>query len=338
MRSFVHDVFHPAPSRPLPTGVPAHGRMRRRADCRRSNSRARRCARCRPHSPGRWPDGHRRDRRWAGPEGLGRRPVARNLLLPGQRWTPHAVTWDEHSFLIDDDRLLIYSSEIHPWRVPAPAQWRDLLQMVKATGYTAVSFYFFWGLHQTTPGGAFDFQGIKDVDLLLTMAAEEGLYVIARPGPYVNAEISMGGLPAYMTNREAPLRSTDPENFADSCAWLSAINEIIAKHQVTDGGGSVLMYQVENELIAEDEERSAFLRGLADHVRSTGITVPMFHNDYGLGGRFKDVDAHHLDFYAYDHYPLGFNAGGERAPLGDSEQTYREISPDTPQFITESQG
>ena len=258
--------------------------------------------------------------------------------FPGNDGRPHAVTWDEHSFLIDDDRLLIYSSEIHPWRVPAPAQWRDLLQMVKATGYTAVSFYFFWGLHQTTPGGAFDFQGIKDVDLLLTMAAEEGLYVIARPGPYVNAEISMGGLPAYMTNREAPLRSTDPENFADSCAWLSAINEIIAKHQVTDGGGSVLMYQVENELIAEDEERSAFLRGLADHVRSTGITVPMFHNDYGLGGRFKDVDAHHLDFYAYDHYPLGFNAGGERAPLGDSEQTYREISPDTPQFITESQG
>src|SRR5699024_12219674 len=61
---------------------------------------------------------------------------------------------------------------------------------------------------------------------------------------FVNAEISMGGLPAYMTNREAPLRSTDPENFADSCAWLSAINEIIAKHQVTDGGGSVLMYQI----------------------------------------------------------------------------------------------
>src|SRR5690625_6987662 len=76
--------------------------------------------------------------------------------------------------MIADDRLLLSSSEIPPWRVPAPAQWRDLLQMVKATGYTAVSFYFFWGLHQTTPGGAFDFQGIKDVDLLLTMAAEEG--------------------------------------------------------------------------------------------------------------------------------------------------------------------
>src|SRR5699024_11155136 len=42
--------------------------------------------------------------------------------FPGNDGRPHAVTWDEHSFLIDDDRLLIYSSEIHPWRVPAPAQ------------------------------------------------------------------------------------------------------------------------------------------------------------------------------------------------------------------------
>src|SRR5690625_4341475 len=76
--------------------------------------------------------------------------------FPGNDGRRHAVTWDEHSFLIDDDHLLIYSSEIHSWRVPAPAQWRDLLQMVKATGYTAVSFYFFWGMHQTSPGGAFE--------------------------------------------------------------------------------------------------------------------------------------------------------------------------------------
>ncbi|MGP9537988.1 beta-galactosidase [Brachybacterium sp. AOP43-C2-M15] len=258
--------------------------------------------------------------------------------FPGNDGRPHTVTWDAHSFRVDGERLLIYSGEIHHWRVPAPAQWRDLLQIIRAAGFNTVSFYFFWGLHQTTPGGPFDFTGIKDLDLLLTMAAEEGLYVIARPGPYVNAEISMGGLPAYMTNRAAPLRSTDPENLADSCAWLSAVGEIIAAHQVTDGGGSVLMYQVENELIAEDAERSAFLRALADHVRSTGITVPLFHNDYDLGGRFADVEAHHTDFYAYDHYPIGFDAGGPRAPIGDSEQAYRKISPDSPQFITESQG
>ena len=252
--------------------------------------------------------------------------------------TPRTVTWDDRSFFVDGERILLFSGEIHHWRVPAPAQWRELLQLLRASGFNAVSFYFFWGLHQSEPGGPFDFSGIRDLDLLLTMAEEEGLYVIARPGPYVNAEISMGGLPAYMTNREAGLRSTDTENLADSKAWLSAINEIIVRHQVTDGGGSVIMYQVENELIAEDPARSEFLRTLADHVRSTGITVPLFHNDYNLGGRFADVDAHHLDFYAYDHYPIGFNAAGPRAVIGESEQQYRAISPETPQFITESQG
>ena len=265
-------------------------------------------------------------------------PSAGDLVFPGNDGRAHTVTWDDRSFRVDGERLLIFSGEIHHWRVPAPAQWRGLLQVLRAAGFNAVSFYFFWGLHQPEQGGPFDFSGIRDLDLLLTMAEEEGLYVIARPGPYVNAEISMGGLPAYMTNREAGLRSTDPENLADSLAWLSAINEIIAKHQVTDGGGSVLMYQVENELIAEDPARSEFLRTLADHVRTTGITVPLFHNDYNLGGRFADVEAHDLDFYAYDHYPLGFNAAGARAVIGESEAQYREISPDSPQFITESQG
>ena len=83
---------------------------------------------------------------------------------------------------------------------------------MRANGYNAVSLYFFWGLHQSKEGGPFDFSKgtIKDLDLLLTMAQEEGLYVIARPGPYVNAEISMGGLPAWMTNYSGGLRTTTP--------------------------------------------------------------------------------------------------------------------------------
>ncbi|PWH06174.1 beta-galactosidase [Brachybacterium endophyticum] len=258
--------------------------------------------------------------------------------LPGNDGRAHEVTWDARSFRIDGERLHLYAGEIHPWRVPAPAQWRELLQLMRATGFNAVSFYFFWGLHQTEEGGPFDFTGIKDVDLLLRIAEQEGLYVIARPGPYVNAEISMGGLPAYLTNRKASLRSTDPDNLADSKAWLSAIGEILTKHQVTEGGGSVLMWQIENELISEEAQRSEFLRTLAQHVRSIGASVPLFHNDYNLGGRFQDAEVHDLDFYAYDHYPLGFDAGGDRQRLGEAEAQFREFAPESPHFITESQG
>ncbi|OKL54389.1 hypothetical protein BSZ39_04330 [Bowdeniella nasicola] len=263
-----------------------------------------------------------------------------SLAFPGNDGKPHKVTYDKHSFMVDGERLNIWSGEIHHWRIPDVNGWRDLFQKMRANGYNAVSLYFFWGLHQAEKGGDFDFSpgSIKDLDLLLTMAAEEGLYVIARPGPYVNAEISMGGLPAWMTNESGRLRSTDPEVLKASKEWLHAFNQIAKKHLVTDGGGSIVMYQVENELLSEGAGRSDFLRELVTQVKSDGITVPLFHNDYNLGGRFKDVKKFGTDFYAYDSYPVGFNCSAPRNQIADSEAQFRNFAPDTPHFITESQG
>ena len=55
--------------------------------------------------------------------------------------------------------------------------------MRKARCFNTISLYFFWGLHQESADGKFDFSGIEDIDTLLTIAEEEGLYVIARPAP-----------------------------------------------------------------------------------------------------------------------------------------------------------
>lgn len=263
-----------------------------------------------------------------------------NISFPGNDGQPHTVGYDKHSFTIDGERINIWSGEIHYWRAPDVNSWRDLFQKMRAMGYNGVSLYFFWGLHQSEEGAPFDFTPgtIKDLDLLLTLAKQEGLYVIARPGPYVNAEISMGGLPAYMTNYSAGLRSTDPKVLKASTEWLAAFNEIVKKHLITDGGGSVILYQVENELIAEDANRGAFLKALADFVRNDGITVPLFHNDYGLGGRFHDVKRYGTDFYAYDRYPVGFNCSAGRNTIPDLETQFRTYAPETPHFITESQG
>jgi beta-galactosidase GanA len=53
-----------------------------------------------------------------------------------------------------------------------------------------VSIYFFWSYHSAAKG-EFDFKTPgKDVQRLFDIAKEEGLYVIARPGPYCNAEVS----------------------------------------------------------------------------------------------------------------------------------------------------
>lgn len=263
-----------------------------------------------------------------------------DITFPGNDGKPHKVTFDKNSFMVDGQRLNVWSGEIHYWRAPDVNSWRDLFQKMRANGYNAVSLYFFWGLHQSKEGGPFDFSKgtIKDLDLLLTMAQEEGLYVIARPGPYVNAEISMGGLPAWMTNYSGGLRTTDPKVLAASKAWLHAFNQIAAKHLVTKGGGSVLLYQVENELLSDNAARSAFLKSLVAQVKADGIDVPLFHNDYGLGGRFKNTSLYGTDFYAYDKYPVGFNCSAGRNRIDDSEATFRSYAPNSPHFITESQG
>src|SRR3954453_22273211 len=102
------------------------------------------------------------------------------------------VTFDKYSMMIGGQRTVIWSGEMHPYRIPSPDLWRDVLQKMRASGYNAVSFYFDWGYH-SPKSGVYDFTGVRDMDRLLTIANEVGLYVIARPGPYINAEVDGGG-------------------------------------------------------------------------------------------------------------------------------------------------
>ena len=101
----------------------------------------------------------------------------------------HAITWDSRSLKIDDQRVYIWSGEVHPSRLPTPGAWRDVLQKMRALGFNTVSFYFPWGYYTSSPE-TYDFSGIRDIDGALRMAEEAGLYVIVRAGPYVNAELS----------------------------------------------------------------------------------------------------------------------------------------------------
>ena len=94
--------------------------------------------------------------------------------------------------------------------VPSPGSlclWRDILQKMKASGYNTVAVYFDWGYHSPKQG-VYDFSGVRDMDRMLTMAQEEGLYVITRAGPYVNAELTRGGFPGWLVNQQARARTT----------------------------------------------------------------------------------------------------------------------------------
>src|SRR5207253_450692 len=82
------------------------------------------------------------------------------------------------------------------WR-HSPAEWGACLDAMRATGFRMVDTYVPWGTHERAPG-EFDF-GERDprLDLVrfLRMAHERELWVILRPGPHINAELSLFGLP-----------------------------------------------------------------------------------------------------------------------------------------------
>ncbi|MES5821351.1 beta-galactosidase [Streptomyces sp. RG80] len=190
----------------------------------------------------------------------------------------HTVGFDRYSLLVDGRRLVLWSGEMHPFRLPSPSLWRDVLQKMRAHGYNAVSASVAWNVHSPAPG-SYDFTGVRDLDLFLRTAAETGLYVILRPGPYLDAELDAGGLPGWLTATEGRARTTDPTYLSHADEWLTRVNTIAARHQYTKGTGTVLLYQLESGV------DGAYLSHLRARARADGIVVPLLPHGRGRAGR-----------------------------------------------------
>ena len=223
----------------------------------------------------------------------------------------HTITYDQDSLMIDGRRAVIWSGEFEYWRLPSPSLWLDVLQKMKAEGYNAVTIYFDWAYHSPKPG-VYDFSGVRDVNRLLDMAAQAGLYVIARPGPYINAETSGGGLPGWLTTQAGRARTDAPDYEAAADDWLHHIDAILRNHQLTNGTGTVILYQIENELASTGSGEFDYMQNLYDTARADGITVPIFHNDKGRNGIWVPAGSGvpgtvtgPNDLYAFDGYPGG---------------------------------
>ena len=63
------------------------------------------------------------------------------MTLP---YSHEQVTWDEHSLFIRGERIMFYSGESHPCRLPVPGLWLDVFQKLKSAGFAGVSFYTDW--------------------------------------------------------------------------------------------------------------------------------------------------------------------------------------------------
>lgn len=259
----------------------------------------------------------------------------------------HTVTWDSHSLMIDGKRLVLYSGEFHYWRLPSVSQWRDRLEKMRAAGLNAVSIYFSWQYHSSAPG-QYDFTGVRNISQLLDITDQLGLYVIARVGPYMNAEADAGGLPGWILRQNLAPRSQSwngkyaqgsfsPLYAQYSQEWYDHVLPILAAHQVTTGG-SVLLLSIENEY-PQPQGSQQYMQGLYSTARSDGISVPIFHNDFYFRGDWKSL----VDLYGQDSYPYGFECCHQWWDIhfhgiDTWARQWQTLGIKTPMYVSELQG
>ncbi|MBY0451052.1 MAG: beta-galactosidase [Cyanobacteria bacterium] len=250
------------------------------------------------------------------------------------------ISYDRYSLIINGQRQLIRSGAMHYFRLPAQSMWRDRLYKLKSGGYNTVDLYFCWDFHSPSPG-VYDFHGIRDVEALLEITQELGLFVIARPGPYINAEYTAGGLPGWLIAQpNVVLRNRHPDGtyeWSDTYMkavrqWWEHIVPIIAK------APNVILMQVENEY-ATLEMEPTYMQTLIDWTRELGVHVPLFHNDLYASGLYENL----VDIYAFDNYSVTqFDTDWRKIQgvfdiLDNAEENFRPYCENRPLMVAELQ-
>ncbi|KAL1591330.1 hypothetical protein SLS60_012074 [Paraconiothyrium brasiliense] len=259
------------------------------------------------------------------------------------------VTWNNGSLLVNGERVIVMSGEFHYQRLPVPELWLDVFQKFKANGMNTVSFYFFWSYHSASKGN-YDFTTPgKDIQRLFDLAKEAGLYVIARPGPYCNAETNGGGLALWGSDGSmGSLRTSDETYHQAWSEWIAEVGAIIAKNQITNGG-PVILTQVENELqetkYDPDNTLVKYMIQIEDAFKEAGLIVPTTHNEKGFRSKSWSSEYNNVggavDIYGLDSYPGGMSCtnpdSGFNLPY-TYYQWFHDVSPSQPQYLPEFEG
>jgi len=174
---------------------------------------------------------------------------ARSLILNGKAWTP-------------------VMGEFHYSRYPEN-EWRGELLKMKAGGIDIVATYVFW-IHHEEIEGRWEWSGDKNLRKFIETAAEAGLKVIVRCGPWCHGEVRNGGLPDWVVAR-GQARTEDPAFIASTTKLYDQIAAQL-KGLLWKEGGPVIGIQLDNEYGGPAE----YLLRLKQIARAAGLDVPLY--------------------------------------------------------------
>lgn len=217
------------------------------------------------------------------------------------------VSFDTKSFLVGQQRRLILSAGVHYFRIP-PEEWRDRLLMTRLAGFNMIETPVPWSLHQPTKDGL-RLDGPADLPRFLDLCQEMKLLVFLRIGPYVNAALTRGGLPAWLGGDPKLLVRSTNERFIQAVQqfWAKLLPLIISR-QVPKG--PVALIQIEDNYQGADTH---YLSRLFDEVRDAGFRVPIVLSDLNPCKSFQQIAVPDTAFFATTELmPEGPLAWGER--------------------------
>ena len=115
-------------------------------------------------------------------------------------------------------------------------------------GLNTLQTYVEWSSHENSPGN-YDFSGQNDIVSFLKIAQELGYDVILRPGPFIDAERDLGGLPSWLLKHpDVKLRTNDKNYMAAVKSWYTKLFSVL-RPLLFPNGGPIIMVQVHLMLI-----------------------------------------------------------------------------------------
>ncbi|CAF1207104.1 unnamed protein product [Rotaria sordida] len=167
------------------------------------------------------------------------------------RGKPYSVSYDHRAIAINGVRTMLISGAIHYPR-STPGMWPYIMKMAKNQGLNTVQTLVFWNIHEQKPG-VFDFSGRANLSQFLQDAADAGLFVNLRIGPYICGEWNNGGLPVWLNQiHNISFRSNNGAWKTVMRTFLMKIIEYVNPY-LAKNGGPIILAQIENEYNGNDQ-------------------------------------------------------------------------------------
>lgn len=233
------------------------------------------------------------------------------------------VRFGENGIVIDGRELPLYSGSVHYWRIERK-HWESVLEQSKEMGFEIIETYIPWSVHETAPG-VYDFgekDERKDLEAFLSLCERKGLWVIVRPGPHINAEMTLFGYPEwiladeeiqartpqgtsvvypYVTKQFAVPSYASRKLYQKTESYFQVLQPILKRHSYPDG--NIVAIQADNETCYFFRERPYVMDYSRDSVE---LYRRMLREKYHTADKISDAYGKRFEDFAQIQPPTGY--------------------------------